>query len=77
MKIIEVEYSELVSEGFNNHKIGACATVNENETPQDVLNTLKRWVWEQLGKKESLTHYQKVQIAKEIILETERNEIPY
>ena len=78
MEIVEVEYSELLSEGFNNRKVGVRATVNENETPQAVLDKLKQWVSEQIGRKEFfLTHYQKVQIAKEIILEIERNEIPY
>ncbi len=78
MKIIEVEYSELFSEGFNNRKVGVPrALVEKNETPVEALIKLKKWVREQLGKKETLTHYQKVQIAKEIILETERNEIPF
>jgi len=77
MKIIEVEYSELLSEGFNNRKVGGRALVDQNERPEDALDDLKNWVSKELCKKETLTHYQKVQIAKEIILEAERNEIPY
>ena len=75
MKIIEVEYSELLSEGFNNRKVGVPrALVDDNETPVEALIKLKKWVREQLGKPDVLTRYQKVQIAKEIILEAERNE---
>ena len=76
MEIIEVEYSELISEGFNNRRVGAKATVAEHESPQAVLWKLKKWVSKELGK-ESITHYQKVQIAKEIITEMAEKEIPF
>lgn len=77
MKIIEVEYSELVSEGFNNKKISARGIVENNETAGMALGKIKEWVKNQLGITSTLSHYNKVQIAKEIINEVADKELPF
>ena len=77
MKIIEVEYRELISEGFNNKTIGAKAIVEDGETPEVSLLKLKAWVRNELLIKESLTNYQKCQIAKEVINKIANEEIPF
>jgi hypothetical protein len=76
VKIIEVEYRELVSEGFNNRTVGARALV-EGESAGTALLRLKSWVKNELQNNESLTHHQKVQIAKEIIDKMADDAIPF
>jgi hypothetical protein len=76
MKIIEVEYRELVSEGFNNVAIGGRAQVEEGETPEGVILRLKSWVKNELQNRESLTHHQKWEIAKEMVSKMV-DEIPF
>ena len=77
MKIIEVEYRELVSEGFNNKTIGARAIVEDGETPGVSLLKLRAWVRNELETKESLTYFQKCQIAKEVINKIANEVIPF
>ena len=48
MKITTVEYRRLVTgPGYNNTTVGATATVDANETPEDALNHLMAWVYRQ------------------------------
>ncbi len=69
MRIIEVEYSKLVSEPleFGNKKVGAKALVAENEHPQMILSELKAWVDEQLQVREQMKWKDKEKIAIEVL----------
>jgi len=78
MKIIEVEYGELKSEGFNNKKVSARAKVDPDDEPEHVLDYLKRWVQDRLNvcqrerpdPKESLAKIRKV-------IQDHDNEVPF
>jgi len=81
MKIVQVEYSKLVSEpgSFGNQKIGAVAQVESGEIPGAALASLRGWVNAQLNidPKRQLTAEDKKQIALEFIQQELTGEIPF
>jgi len=55
IEITSVNYSKLVNLGnYENEKIAAWATVEDGQTPEDVLDGLRTWVDEQAGKRGGL-----------------------
>ena len=77
MKIHDIEYTELISVGFNHVRIGAHAELDYDEKAEDGLNKLKKWVKAQLGVKDNLTYYEKCQIAREVVNKMVDETIPF
>ena len=44
MKVIEVEYQKLKSEGFDHTKLACRIALGENDSPEEALKKAKDWV---------------------------------
>jgi hypothetical protein len=80
MKIVQVEYSKLVSNtgSFGNQKIGAVAEVEADEMPGEALGKLMSWVNLKLKTPpKQLTNDERREIALDYIHQRLNGEIPF
>ena len=80
MKIVQVEYSKLVSNtgSFGNQKIGAVAEVEADEMPGEALGKLMSWVNLKLKTPpKELTTDERRKISLEFIQQELTGEIPF